>query len=218
MTMTASKTGGGAAAPAAPVGGATDQNWAAVAEALNRQMADCRITQQRLSVRSGVSVSTIRVLQRGTGRRARDTTLAALSRALGRPDDYLLRALLGDQTPAADARQPEATIPPSRSDSLDSLLRLPSSLVDWWNLRHLTDSPVATHIETGTANQLFAVVHLPSPGRPDPTVYVAFESAHAASLFAFDHGLIDHLVAQLLFDTTPAGSHSTACIRRHHAA
>jgi len=71
----------------------------------------------------------MRVLQRGTGRRARDTTLAALSRALGRPDDYLLRALLGDQTPTVDARQLEATNPPRRSDGPDSLLRLPRGLV-----------------------------------------------------------------------------------------
>ncbi|OHV61336.1 hypothetical protein [Pseudofrankia sp. BMG5.36] len=81
MTTTAPKTSRNSlAAPDTPIGGTHGENWVAVAEALNHRMADCRIAQQRLSARSGVSVSTIRVLQRGTGRRARDTTLAALSR------------------------------------------------------------------------------------------------------------------------------------------
>jgi hypothetical protein len=50
----------------------------------------------KLSTASGVSVATLRQLQRGTsGRRAQDATLAALSRALGWPDSYLLDVLIG---------------------------------------------------------------------------------------------------------------------------
>jgi hypothetical protein len=201
MTTTAPKTDN--TSQDAPLGGTDDENWGAVAEALNRRMADCRITQQCLSARSGVSVSTIRVLQRGTGRRARDTTLAALSRAFSWPDDHLLRILLGDQPRTVDAHHPEGAVPPPRIADPDPWLRLPAGLTGWWNLRYLADK----HVETGTANQLFAVVHLPGPGRPDPAVYVTFESAHAASTFALDHGLFGHLVAQLLFDITPTASY-----------
>ncbi|MBL7498730.1 hypothetical protein I6A84_04525 [Frankia sp. CNm7] len=81
---------------AAPSGGAAE-DWAAVATALNTRLADCRFTQQRLADLSRVSVATIRVLQRGIGtRRVRDSTLAALSHALGWPEGHLLHVLLAD--------------------------------------------------------------------------------------------------------------------------
>ncbi|OHV34851.1 MULTISPECIES: helix-turn-helix domain-containing protein [Pseudofrankia] len=78
------------------------EDWAAVAAELNKRMAARRMSQQRLAEVSGISVATIRLLQRGAGgRRARTDTLAALSRALDWPGDQLLKVLLSEQ-PAAE--------------------------------------------------------------------------------------------------------------------
>src|SRR5262245_35843032 len=86
-------------------GPADGEDWAAVADALNRRMAARRIGQQRLADISGVSVSTIRALQRGTGgRRVQNATLTALCEALDWPADHLLRILLAE--PTADEPMP----------------------------------------------------------------------------------------------------------------
>jgi DNA-binding Xre family transcriptional regulator len=66
-------------------------------------MARRRVGQQDLARLSGVSVSTLRQLQHGAGRRVQNKTLAAIARALDWPDDHLVAVLLGDQTPAAVA-------------------------------------------------------------------------------------------------------------------
>jgi DNA-binding Xre family transcriptional regulator len=79
---------------------APDENWHAVGRALNARMATHRIGQQRLADRAGVSVATLRVLQRGSGgRRVQDSTLAAVCRALDWPADYLQCVLLGHPLP-----------------------------------------------------------------------------------------------------------------------
>ncbi|WP_311446592.1 hypothetical protein [Frankia nepalensis] len=71
-----------------------------MAAALNVRMATCRVGQQELADLAGVSVATLRVLQRGGGgRRAQNATLAAVSRALGWSSDHLLRVLLGEPLP-----------------------------------------------------------------------------------------------------------------------
>ncbi|ORT95121.1 transcriptional regulator, partial [Frankia casuarinae] len=71
-----------------------------------------------------VSVATLRELARGTSsRRAQDATLAAISRALGWPDDHLLTVLLG--------REPdEVPLPvlPVDQQILEVLLRIERSL------------------------------------------------------------------------------------------
>jgi len=86
-------------------GPADGEDWAAVADALNRRMAARRIGQQQLADASTVSVSTVRALQRGaSGRRVQNATLTAICRALDWPDDHLLRVLLGE--PAADEPMP----------------------------------------------------------------------------------------------------------------
>ncbi|MBL7498156.1 helix-turn-helix transcriptional regulator [Frankia sp. CNm7] len=83
-------------------GPADGEEWPAVADALNRRMAARRIGQQELADVSGVSVSTVRAIQRGaTHRRVQNATLTALCRALDWPDDHLLRVLLAE--PPADA-------------------------------------------------------------------------------------------------------------------
>jgi DNA-binding Xre family transcriptional regulator len=75
--------------------------WRAVAQALNARMAARRVGQQELADRAGVSVATLRVLQRGTGdRRVQDATLGAVSRALDWPAGYLLAVLVGRTLPA----------------------------------------------------------------------------------------------------------------------
>jgi len=83
------------------------EDWAAVAVALNDQMARRRIGQQDLARVSGVSVSTLRELQHGAGRRVQNKTLTAIARALGWPDDHLIRVLLaGPRAGADEAREP----------------------------------------------------------------------------------------------------------------
>jgi transcriptional regulator with XRE-family HTH domain len=75
-----------------PVAG---EDWAAVASAINERMAALRIGQQELAQLSGVSVSTVRHVQHGApGRRVQNKTLAALSCALGWPDEHLSEVLL----------------------------------------------------------------------------------------------------------------------------
>lgn len=78
------------------------EDWQAVAAALNERMAALRIGQQELAQRSGVSVSTLRQVQHGAGRRVQNKTLAAISRALDWPEDHLTGVLLrAGQHPAA---------------------------------------------------------------------------------------------------------------------
>lgn len=88
-------------------GPAAGENWQAVAEALNERMAACRIGQQELSQRCGVSVSTLRAIQHGArSRRVQNKTLAAISRALDWPEDYLTRTLLATGEPPSTAEDP----------------------------------------------------------------------------------------------------------------
>ena len=64
-------------------------NWAAVAQVVSKRMQERGITQRELSESSGVSVATLRKIQRGADQARNRSTLANLSRALGFPDDYL---------------------------------------------------------------------------------------------------------------------------------
>ncbi|WP_261561375.1 helix-turn-helix domain-containing protein [Frankia tisae] len=75
-------------------GPADGEDWAAVAVALNERMARRRIGQQDLARESGVSVSTLRELQHGAGRRVQNKTLTAIARALDWPDNHLIDVLL----------------------------------------------------------------------------------------------------------------------------
>ena len=70
------------------------EDWGAVAAVVNERMAARRIGQQELAQLSGVSVSTLRQVQHGAGRRVQNKTLTAISRALGWPDDHLSVILL----------------------------------------------------------------------------------------------------------------------------
>lgn len=75
------------------------EDWAAVAAAVNARMAQLRIGQQDLANRSGVSVSTLRQVQHGAGRRIQNKTLAAIARALDWPEDHLADILLSRTDP-----------------------------------------------------------------------------------------------------------------------
>jgi DNA-binding Xre family transcriptional regulator len=83
-------------------GPADGEDWGAVAVELNRQMARRRIGQQDLARISGVSVSTLRQLQHGAGRRVQNKTLTAIARALGWPDEHLIHVLLSGNYQADD--------------------------------------------------------------------------------------------------------------------
>ena len=91
-------------------GPADGEDWAAVAVVVNERMAARRIGQQELAHLSGVSVSTLRQVQHGAGRRVQNKTLAAISRGLGWPDDHLASVLLTRREPSdAEAVVPEGT-------------------------------------------------------------------------------------------------------------
>jgi DNA-binding Xre family transcriptional regulator len=81
------------------------EDWGAVAAVVNERMAARRIGQQELANLSGVSVSTLRQVQHGAGRRVQNKTLTAISRALGWSDDHLSEILLG-----------AGQLPPRRTD------------------------------------------------------------------------------------------------------
>ncbi|MCM3921097.1 helix-turn-helix domain-containing protein [Frankia sp. AiPs1] len=105
---------------------ATGEDWPAVGQAINARMQERRITQQALAAASGVSVATLRELQRGTNRRrAHDTTLIAIARALGWPDDHLLAVLLGE--PPRDVTAPPL---PIDRQILEVLLRIERHVAD----------------------------------------------------------------------------------------
>jgi DNA-binding Xre family transcriptional regulator len=92
-------TNDGPSKPHTARGPADGENWEAVSAALNNRMARLRVGQQQLADESGVSVTTVRALQRGsTGRRVQNATLAAICRALDWPADHLLRVLVGEPT------------------------------------------------------------------------------------------------------------------------
>ncbi|CUU53988.1 Helix-turn-helix domain-containing protein [Parafrankia irregularis] len=76
------------------------EDWQAVADALNERMSQKRMGQQALATASGVSVATLRQLQRGAhGRRVQDVTLTAVARALDWPDDHLVHVLVRGEKP-----------------------------------------------------------------------------------------------------------------------
>ncbi|WP_018639798.1 helix-turn-helix domain-containing protein [Parafrankia elaeagni] len=87
-------------------GPAEGEDWAAVAAALNERMSLRRVGQQQLAELSGVSVSTVRLLQHGAGRRVQNRTLVSIARALEWPDDHLIQVLLAPG-PADEAEMVE---------------------------------------------------------------------------------------------------------------
>ncbi|WP_322756656.1 helix-turn-helix domain-containing protein [Frankia sp. Cas3] len=88
-----------------------DEDWSAVADAVNARMAHERIGQKALADVSGVSVATLRRIQHGAhGRRVQNTTLTAIARALDWPDDHLIRVLHAGGTPTGVGQPAEREI------------------------------------------------------------------------------------------------------------
>jgi transcriptional regulator with XRE-family HTH domain len=87
-------------------------NWTAVARVVNDRMQERGITQRELAETSGVSTATLRQIQQGVDRQRSRSTLSAVSRALGFPEDHLrdvsLRGRPSDATP-------EVELPPLES-------------------------------------------------------------------------------------------------------
>ncbi|WP_239336720.1 helix-turn-helix transcriptional regulator [Frankia sp. CiP3] len=106
-------------------GPADGEDWTAVAVALNDRMARRRIGQQDLARASGVSVSTLRELQHGAGRRVQNKTLTAIARALGWPDDHLIHILISS-TPTGDDKTHE----PPGQEILAILARLDERMTE----------------------------------------------------------------------------------------
>ena len=74
-------------------------HWADVAAVVNGQMAAHGVSQRELAERSGVSPATLRKIQHGDEQARNRSTLTAVSRALGLPDDHLWR--IATAAPAA---------------------------------------------------------------------------------------------------------------------
>lgn len=95
-------------------------DWKAVARVVNDRMRALDLTQRELAERSGVSVATLRKIQQGDPQRRSATTLAAIARALGLPDDHLRRIAYGSA--GADVSGgPEARVS-ERLESVESQL------------------------------------------------------------------------------------------------
>ena len=73
--------------------------WADVAAIVNGRMADQGMSQRELAERSGVSPATVRKIQHGDEQARNRSTLTALSRALGLPDDHLWQVAVSGQAP-----------------------------------------------------------------------------------------------------------------------
>ena len=87
-------------------------SWAAVADAINTRLAELKMTQQELAQRSGVSVATLRQLQRNyQPKRRNPRTLAAISEGLRWPAHHLSRVLEGvAPEPPADVEAMQAVV------------------------------------------------------------------------------------------------------------
>lgn len=79
------------------------KDWQAVADAITDRLAELEMTQQELADRSGLSVTTIRQLQRNYSARKRSPrTLADISEGLRWPPNHLARILEGAPTTSDD--------------------------------------------------------------------------------------------------------------------
>ena len=99
------------------------EDWAAVAVAINERLSGLGWRQRDLAERSGVSLATVREIQRHTVERRRSPrTLQSLSSALGWPPGHLTAVLL-DQAPPEPAGR-------SRDNALSRLDRVERRLDD----------------------------------------------------------------------------------------
>ena len=96
-----------------------DVGWSAVAEAINTRLVELKMTQHELAQRSGVSVATLRQLQRNyQPKRRNPRTLAAISEGLRWPPHHLTRVLEGAGSP-----EPPAEVEPDVIAAIHTELR-----------------------------------------------------------------------------------------------
>ena len=95
-----------------------DEDWVAVAKAVNTRATELALKQRDLADSSGVSIAIIREIQQGRIHRRRNPrTLEALSIGLGWHPGHLTAVLRGQAPPESDR-----TIP-ARDDPVITLLR-----------------------------------------------------------------------------------------------
>lgn len=104
------------------------RDWQAVAEAINTRLAELDMTQQELSTRSGVSVATLRQLQRGLERRRSERTLADVSVGLRWAAGHL--AAVADSRVPADPATSTVAVVDARGEDLAALRKSVASLAD----------------------------------------------------------------------------------------
>lgn len=99
------------------------EDWAAVALAINERLSGLGWRQRDLAERSGVSLATVREIQRHTAERRRSPrTLQSLSSALGWPPGHLTAVLHGQVPPDLAG--------PGRDNALSRLDRVERRLDD----------------------------------------------------------------------------------------
>lgn len=96
-------------------------DWAAVAVAINERLSGLGWRQRDLAERSGVSLATVREIQRHSVERRRSPrTLASLSSALGWPPGHLSAVLRGQPAPELTGRGADNAL--SRLDRVERKL------------------------------------------------------------------------------------------------
>ncbi len=97
------------------------EDWAAVAVAINERLSGLGWRQRELAERSGVSLATVREIQRHSVERRRSPrTLESLSSALGWPPGHLLSVLRGQAAPELTSRGTDNAL--SRLDRVERKL------------------------------------------------------------------------------------------------
>ncbi|MGH4017221.1 MAG: XRE family transcriptional regulator [Pseudonocardiaceae bacterium] len=117
------------------------QDWTAVANAIDTRLAELNWRQRELAERAQVSVAIVRELHRNTAQRRRNTrTLEALSLALGWHPEHL-NALLRGRTPPERGEPETPPVDPvaARLTSIDRRLAAIEQRLDDLATRH--DSP-----------------------------------------------------------------------------
>jgi transcriptional regulator with XRE-family HTH domain len=116
------------------------EDWAAVAVAINERLSGLGWRQRDLAERSGVSLATIREIQRRTVERRRSPrTLESLSAALGWPPGHLAAVLRGEAPPESADR--------GRDNALSRLDRVERRLDDITARLDAVRADLATVIE-----------------------------------------------------------------------
>lgn len=103
------------------------RDWQAVADAINTRLAERGLTQKALAEASGVSVATLRKLQKAEPADRGKPVLMALSVALGWEPGHLHALSGGEQAPAdptADLREQVAAIRADLDDVRDRLAKV----------------------------------------------------------------------------------------------